>query len=90
MDEDTKVRIFDALKENWFETPDSLASRLDLERSIVLGALSAYTQAGRAIWDLSKQVYRVRELTSDPLPMDQLRFENEREREASELAESGM
>ncbi|MCG8649023.1 MAG: hypothetical protein MI861_04275 [Pirellulales bacterium] len=89
VDHDTKTRIFSALKENWFETPDSLASRLNLERSIVLGALSAYTQAGRAIWDLNKQVYRVRELTGEPLPMEKLRFENEREREANELAEAG-
>lgn len=89
VDDDTKVRVFDALKENWFESPDSLSNRLGLDRSIVLGALSANTQAGRAIWDLQKGVYRVRELAREPLPMDKLRFENEREREANELATAG-
>src|SRR5262249_39786163 len=67
-DDQTKQRVFAALKETWFEAPDSLARRLGLERSVVLGALSAYTQAGRAIWDLNKNVYRVRELSREPLP----------------------
>ena len=55
-DESTRESVFNALKQNWFEAPDSLASRLGLDRSVVLGALGAYTQAGRAIWDLKKNV----------------------------------
>jgi hypothetical protein len=50
-----------------------------------LGALSAYTQAGRAIYDLNKGVYRVRELSREPLPMDKLRFANPREENATRL-----
>ncbi len=83
VDEGTKQQIFNALKENWAETPDTLAKRLKLDRSLVLGALSAYTQAGRAIYDLNKQVYRVRELSREPLPMEHLRFANEREQMAT-------
>ncbi|MGB3205839.1 MAG: SWIM zinc finger family protein [Crinalium sp.] len=83
VDEWTQKIIFDALRENWLETPDSLAQRLNLSRTAVLGALSAYTQAGRAIYDLNKQVYRVRELTREPLPMERLRFANEREENAT-------
>ncbi len=79
----TKRHIFDELKKNWAETPDSLAQRLNLDRAVVLGALSAYTQAGRAIYDLNKQVYRVRELTQEPLPLERLRFANEREEQAN-------
>jgi hypothetical protein len=79
----TQQRIFDALRENWQETPDSLAQRLNLSRTAVLGALSAYTQAGRAIYDLNKQVYRVRELSREPLPVERLRFANPREESAS-------
>ncbi|MDB9513983.1 SWIM zinc finger family protein [Kamptonema animale CS-326] len=79
----TQQLIFDALRENWRETPDSLAQRLKLSRAAVLGALSAYTQAGRAIYDLNKQVYRVRELSREPLPMERLRFANEREEKAT-------
>lgn len=79
----TQQRIFDALRENWVENPDTLAQRLKLSRTAVLGALSVYTQAGRAIYDLNKQVYRVRELSREPLPMERLRFANEREESAT-------
>ena len=45
VDSETQRRVFGALKENWLESPASLAARLDLDRSVVLGALSVYTQA---------------------------------------------
>ncbi|MEC4893138.1 MAG: SWIM zinc finger family protein [Oscillatoria sp. PMC 1051.18] len=83
VDADTQRLIFAALAENWLETPDSLAQRLNLSRTAILGALGAYTQAGRAIYDLNKQVYRVRELSREPLPMERLRFANQREEKAS-------
>lgn len=83
VDNATKLRVFEALSETWYESPDSLATRLELDRSVVLGALSAWTQAGRTIWDPNRKVYRIRELTRDPLPMDQLRFSNEREQHAT-------
>lgn len=83
VDDFTKRRVFDALKETWLEKPDALALRLGLDRSLVLGALGAYTQAGRAIYDLNKNVYRVRELSREPLPMDKLRFANPREESAT-------
>ncbi len=88
VDDMTKARVFAALKQNWRESADSLSQRLDLARDQVLGALAAYTQAGRVIYDLSNGVYRVRELTQDPLPMDKLRFANERESSAIRLLES--
>ena len=83
VDSDTKARVLPLCRDSWYESPDSLAQRLGLERSVVRGALAAYTQAGRAIWDLRKQVYRLRELSRDPLPMAQLRFANEREQNAA-------
>ena len=58
---------------------------LDIDRAAVYGALAAYTQAGRAMYDLDKHVYRVRELSRDPLPMAKLRFANEREEAAQQL-----
>ena len=90
VDNDTKLRVFNALKENWLESPDKLAKRLELDRSAVLGALSAYTQAGRAIWDLDKKVYRVRELSREPLPMSKLRFSNEREEAATRFVDQNL
>ena len=83
IDKWTQQQIFDALKKNWVENPDTLAQSLNLNRAVVLGALSAYTQAGRAIYDLNKQVYRVRELSREPLPMERLRFASEREEKAT-------
>ncbi|MCI0486925.1 MAG: SWIM zinc finger family protein, partial [Blastocatellia bacterium] len=85
IDDFTKREVFNYLKQNWAESPDALASRLNLDRSLVLGALSAYTQAGRAIYDLNKRVYRVRELSREPLPMEQLRFANPREEKATQF-----
>ena len=87
VDSTTKSCVFEALRTSWSETPDVLAAQLELERSVVLGALAAYTQAGRAIWDLAKGVYRVRELSREPLPMEQLRFANEREQNATRFIE---
>lgn len=83
----TKKRVFDGLKQTWFETPERLAKKLNLDKAVVLGALAAYTQAGRAIYDLNKGVYRVRELTREPLPLDKLRFANEREESAAKFIE---
>ena len=88
VDSDTKQKVFAGLKENWFDTPEQLAKRLNLDKSAVLGSLSAYTQAGRAIYDLNKGVYRVRELSRDLLPLDKLRFANEREESAARFLEN--
>jgi hypothetical protein len=85
VDDLTRQRVFAALKESWAEAPDALARRLDLDVPVVLGALAAYTQAGRAMWDLNKRVYRLRELSREPLPMERLRFSNEREEQATRL-----
>jgi hypothetical protein len=85
VDDLTKKKVFDNLKENWFEDADKLASRISLDKTTVLSALSAYAQAGRTIYDLNKNVYRVRELTREPLPMEKLRFSNPREESAMRI-----
>jgi len=89
-DEITKKRVFNALKENWVESLDSLASRLNLAPELVAGSLQAYTQAGRVVYDIVNQVYRVRELSKDPLPMDMLRFSNEREDKARNFVNANL
>ena len=45
-------------------------------------------QAGRVMFDLNKQVFRARELSREPLPMEQLRFANAREAGATRFIES--
>ena len=85
VDDFTKRRVFEALKDKWLDTPDGLANRINMSRATVLGALGAWTQAGRAMFDLAKGVYRARELSREPLPMDKLRFANPREEAATRL-----
>ncbi|MDO1445505.1 SWIM zinc finger family protein [Rhodocytophaga aerolata] len=85
VDNFTKELVFKSLRETWQESSQSLAKRLNLEKKLVEGALAAYTQAGRVIYDLDKKIYRLRELSRDPLPMDKLRFDNPREATATEL-----
>ncbi len=85
VDDLTKRTVFESLGKTWRESPEALAGRLGLDRDLVLGALGAYTQAGRAMYDLNKQVYRLRELSREPLPMEQLRFANPREDAARRL-----
>ena len=88
VDEFTKRRVFEGLKKVWVADVDELSRSLDLDRAAVLAALGIYTQAGRAIYDLNKQVYRVRELSREPLPMGKLRFANEREQLATTLVDA--
>lgn len=81
----TQQKVFNALKQNWFETSGALARRLHLDNNVVASALAAYTQAGRVIYDLNLGVYRVRELSREPLPMEQLRFASPQEEKATKL-----
>lgn len=89
VDELTQHRVYRALKTDWLATPARLAEVTGLSRATVLSALSAWTQAGRAMFDLSQSVYRARALSRDPLPVSALRFASEREAEALARVESG-
>ncbi len=86
----TKTKIFDSLKEDWVLSADDLATKMRLDKAIVKGALSAYTQAGSVMFDLNKGIYRARELSREPLPYQQLRFANEREQKANDLIRSSQ
>ena len=90
VDDFSKARVFNALKETWQESADSLAQRLSLDRNLVLAALSAYTQAGRVIYDLNHDIYRLRELSREPLPLEQLRFASPREEAANRFVEANL
>lgn len=82
VDDLSKQQIFDALKKDWQMDLGSLSKKVVKESGVVASALQSYAQAGRVIYDLNKEVYRVRELTQEPLPMKNLRFANEREEKA--------
>ncbi|CAD0006001.1 hypothetical protein [Flavobacterium chungangense] len=79
----TQEKVFNALKENWLDSSDNLAKKLNLDPSVVSASLTAYTQAGRVIYDLNLGLYRVRELTQEPLNMKTLRFASPQEEAAN-------
>ena len=83
----TKQQVFNSLKENWVESSDQLAKRLNIDTATVSSSLTAYTQAGRVVYDLKQGVYRVRELSREPLDFKLLRFGSEQEKAANELVE---
>jgi hypothetical protein len=79
----TMQKVYTSLRERWVETADQLALRIGMDKGIVLGALSAFTQAGRVIYDMNAGAYRIRELSRESLPMDELRFASPREEAAN-------
>lgn len=85
VDDDSKQRVFAALSARWFATADQLAQDTGLARSLVESALTLYTQAGRVIYDITLNVYRLRELSCEPLPFDSLRFASPLEEQAEAL-----
>ncbi|MFD1333397.1 SWIM zinc finger family protein [Methylopila musalis] len=82
VDEATAGRVFDALKRRHFADVTTLAADTGLDRTIVAGALGLYVQAGRAMYDLDKGVYRLRELLREPLGPGALRFASAQEEKA--------
>jgi len=88
VDDATKQKVFGLLQKEWLATSAQLAQKLQTDTAKVAGALSAYTQAGRGVYDLNSDVYRLRELSREPLPMDKLRFSNPQEELAAQLLAS--
>jgi tetratricopeptide (TPR) repeat protein len=85
VDDITQQRVYAELGKTWLATPEQLAKQTGLATPIVASALAGWVQAGRAIFDLDLGVYRKRELTKDPLPMEKLRFANSREEAAAQM-----
>ncbi|MDE1463733.1 SWIM zinc finger family protein [Spartinivicinus poritis] len=90
VDADTQATVFKQLQKSWSASTDQLAVSLKLERSIIISALSAYSQAGRVVYDLASDVYRCRELSREPLPIDALRFASPQEEKAQRLLTAGL
>jgi hypothetical protein len=80
-----KQKVFNVLQKDWLSTPNKIATTLDITQAQAAGALSAYTQAGRVMYDLNSNLYRLRELSREPLPFDKLRFGNPQEELAAEI-----
>jgi hypothetical protein len=81
--------VLGALAKDWRADSQSLASQLRMDRKDVLGALVAATQAGLVVRDLEGDIWRSRALSREPLPMESLRFSNDREASARMLFING-
>ena len=87
-DGQTQQTIYLALKKVWFASADTLANDLGLNKTVIESVMTNFIQEGKVVYDLTEGVYRIRELTKDPLPMDKLRYRNERENEAAQILDS--
>ncbi|MBV8253790.1 MAG: SWIM zinc finger family protein [Chitinophaga sp.] len=83
--EGEKHTVYNALKSKWMSSGQDLAKATGLSSATVLGALGLFTQAGKVIYDLHTGLYRLRELSREPLPMDLLRFSSPEEEQAEVL-----
>ncbi len=81
----TQNLVFQTLKQTWYATETDLAKKLNLTPDVIAGSLSAYTQAGRVIYDSYNKVFRARELSREPLDMKTLRFASPQEELANKL-----
>jgi hypothetical protein len=90
VDEFTLRRVYGALAETWCESSQSLARRLHLEEPVVKSALAAFSQRGQVLYDLASGLYRIRELSREPLPLEQLRFASDREAKADRFVTAGL
>ncbi|MRG29334.1 SWIM zinc finger family protein [Laceyella tengchongensis] len=82
-------QVFSKMKWKKTATAESLAEWTGLPVPTVQAALRQLCSAGRVMFDLEIGRYRLRELTRDPLPVDQLRYANPREEKAKKLVQQG-
>lgn len=85
VDINSMTQIFSHLQKNWMASVQTLAQQSGFDMPTVDATMMAYTQAGRVIFDLEKGIYRLRELTQDPIDIQSLRFQSEKDKAAFEL-----
>lgn len=85
----TMQSIYLALRKDWFNTSEKLTQNLNMDEFSVQQALQTFTQAGKVVYDLKNEVYRIRELKKDGINIEELRFSSEIDKEAYRLMESG-
>jgi len=89
IDSASRARVYDLLCQHWHLDSAAMARASGLEPALAEAGLQLFTQAGRVMYDLAQDTWRLRELTREPLPVDSLRFANEREEAASRLVAAG-
>lgn len=83
------AKVFQMLKEKKMMTDVQLSLSTHLPISTVHAALKQLCSAGRIMFDLELKKYRLRELTRDPLPLEELQYANPREKKAKQLLKDG-
>ncbi|WP_124727243.1 SWIM zinc finger family protein [Staphylospora marina] len=89
VDPHESARVFSKLKWKKTGSAGELASWTGLPSATVQEALRQLCAAGRVMYDLEIGKYRLRELTRDPLPLDDLRYAHPREEEAASFIRYG-
>lgn len=85
----TMQTVYLELRKDWFNTESEIAKKLNINIQTVKQSLVTFTQAGKVIYDLKNEVYRIRELKKDGIDIESLRFSNVTDKEAYRLMENG-
>ena len=85
----TMQTVYLELRKDWLNTEASIAKKLQLDIQTVKQSLVTFTQAGKVIFDLKNNVYRIRELKREGIDIEALRFSSEIDKEAYQLMENG-
>jgi hypothetical protein len=83
--QENREKVFQALQKTWKGDTGQLATETGLDRSTITHAMTAYAQGGKVMYDLNGNVYRLRELSREPLPQEALRFSSPQEEKAALL-----
>jgi len=85
----TMQTVYLELRKDWFNTETEIAKKLNIDVQTVKQSLVTFTQAGKVIYDLKNEVYRIRELKREGIDIESLRFSSETDKEAYRLMENG-
>lgn len=81
--------VYSTLRKTWFSDISALSKNTGMDNKTILSAFTMFAQSGKAIYDLNKKVFRIRELSREPIDGSKLRFTNEREEQARTFTETG-
>ena len=85
----TLASVLTRLGEVWVATAADLVTATKKPASEVYTALQIACQNGRVMYDLARDVYRLRPLTEAPLDLNRLQYRSVRERIAHDLVQRG-
>lgn len=87
---DVREKVFSTLQQRWLGDVNEIAAAAQVDRGDAASALTMLSQHGRVMYDLDKGLWRFRELTREPLPMEHLRFQSDQERAADQLINKNL